>query len=285
MRNELKNSISSYYSRKHNSFEVQAFEDCLPAYKIEQTRFRFGAGFLYGCIATGTAFAAIVVSPYIREFVTKVEPFPSVDVVAAQNESIDQSGSENNSLGGRPGEPEILDYLSGASPDPQSEIANDGNSSFSTSRGTSSGASDSVPLELSERTVRILEEVQSRQLAGQWEEALNELNALYAEYDQLNSFEQATMLNFYTNTLIRFQMWEEAITAFALMTTIPNIRSDINARALLSLGQLNERVGDIRNSAAYYERWLDSIDGLEISEERISDVEVKLEKLNLILGN
>ena len=94
------------------------------------------------------------------------------------------------------------------------------------------------PLLLSDSVFAAIENVQQLQLDGQWEGSLDILNALYEDFDELNGFEQVTLLNFYTNTLLRFEMWPEAIGAFSRMLTIPDLRPDIGARALMALGNL-----------------------------------------------
>ena len=88
----------------------------------------------------------------------------------------------------------------------------------------------------------------------------------------MNPFEQATLLNFYTNTLVRLQMWQESISVFTLMLTVEDLRPDINARALLSLGQLHQRVDEIPVATGYYEEWLEftrDMPGLEAQTARV----------------
>ncbi|MEX0963524.1 MAG: hypothetical protein WDZ52_05720 [Pseudohongiellaceae bacterium] len=121
---------------------------------------------------------------------------------------------------------------------------------------TVEASADQLEPRLSPQVFSVLEEVQRRQQNQQWEEALNEMNALYSRYDELSSFEQATLLNFYTNTLLPLEMWEQSISAFSLMLTIPDLRPDISSRATLSLGQLHARVGDSDTAIAYYITWL-----------------------------
>lgn len=134
---------------------------------------------------------------------------------------------------------------------------------------------------LSDRVTRVIEEVQTRQLAGQWEEALNEMNALYTEFEDLNSFEQSTLLNFYTNTLIALRMHEESIAAFSLMLTIDELRARDRARALLSLGQLNTVLANSSAAISHYNEWLEFTEGLEeYDEERVR----VLERLSLLQG-
>lgn len=137
-----------------------------------------------------------------------------------------------------------------------------------TATGSTPARDQSPPTEpntprLSPRVFDVISEVQERQLAGQWEEALNEMNALYHELDTLNPFEQATLLNFYTNTLLRMEMWQESITAFNMILQVPDLRPDVNARALLALGQLHARVGEGPEGAAYLQEWLNYTNGME----------------------
>ncbi|OGT72692.1 MAG: hypothetical protein A3H44_06435 [Gammaproteobacteria bacterium RIFCSPLOWO2_02_FULL_57_10] len=131
------------------------------------------------------------------------------------------------------------------------------------------------PATLSPRVYNIINEVQLRQQAGQWEEALNEMNALYAELDQLTPFEQATLLNFYTNTLTRLEMWQEAITAFNLILQVPELRPDLSARALLALGQLHAREGERVEGIAYLKEWLNytnSMENMSALTPRVNDM-------------
>lgn len=116
---------------------------------------------------------------------------------------------------------------------------------------------------LSPRVYNIINEVQERQLAGQWKEAPIEMNALYAELDQLTPFEQATLLNFYTKTLTRLEMWQESITAYNLILQMPDLRPDLGARALLALGQLHVREGERVEGIAYLREWLNYTSGME----------------------
>ncbi|MDH7943377.1 hypothetical protein QGM61_06055 [Pseudohongiella sp. SYSU M77423] len=127
---------------------------------------------------------------------------------------------------------------------------------------------------MSDRVYYVIEEAQRMQQADQWEAALMELNALYASFENLTPFEQMTLLNFYTNTLIRLEMWQESITAFSKMLTVPDLRPDINARALLALGQLHQQVNEAPAAVTYYEAWLDFTEntpGLEAQRARVRD--------------
>lgn len=133
--------------------------------------------------------------------------------------------------------------------------------------------SDTPAPVLSERVYYVIDEAQKRQQAGEWEESLAELNALYLDFDSMNPFEQSTLLNFYTNTLIRLQMWQESISVFTLMLTVEDLRPDVNARALLSLGQLHQRVDEIPVAAGYYEEWLEFTRDMPGLEEQTARVE------------
>lgn len=119
------------------------------------------------------------------------------------------------------------------------------------------GESDGDAPRLSQRVYQVIDEVQRRQLDNQWEEALNEMNALYLEYETLNPFEQVTLLNFYTNVLIGMEMWAEAIVVFNQILEIPGIRPDVGLRALLSLGQLHSQQGEHALAISYLESWQD----------------------------
>lgn len=128
---------------------------------------------------------------------------------------------------------------------------------------------------LSEQVFAVIEDVQQKQMDGKWEESLVELNALYEDFDNLNSFEQTTLLNFYTNTLIRFEMWPEAIGAFSRMLTVPDLRPDLGARALMALGQLHAQVGEYAASITYLTTWQDltaGMENMERSNERVTQL-------------
>ncbi len=131
---------------------------------------------------------------------------------------------------------------------------------------------DNAP-KLSEHVFTVIEDVQTMQLEGRWEESLTQLNALYEDYDSLSNFEQTTLLNFYTNTLLRFEMWPEAIGAFSRMLVIPDLRPDIGARALMALGQLHNVVGEYGASVSYLETWqrvTSDMENMERSRERVA---------------
>lgn len=117
------------------------------------------------------------------------------------------------------------------------------------------GESDSDTPRLSQRVYEVIDEVNRRQVDNQWEEALNEMNALYLEYETLNTFEQITLLNFYTNVLIRMEMWDESIVVFNQILEIPGIRPDVGLRALLSLGQIHSQQGEHALAISYLESW------------------------------
>lgn len=132
---------------------------------------------------------------------------------------------------------------------------------------------------LSERVFNVIDQAQWLQQSGQWEESLVGLNALYSDFESMNTFEQSTLLNFYTNTLIRMEMWQESISAFTLMLTIPDLRPDINARALMALGQLHERVDEADLATGYYEEWLEYTRGMPGMEQQTARVEQQLNGL------
>ena len=143
---------------------------------------------------------------------------------------------------------------------------NNSSPSASARNATTSSQEEPAGPVLSKRVFAVIEDVQQKQMDGQWEESLLELNELYEYFDQLNSFEQTVMLNFYTNTLLRYQMWPEAIGAFSRMLTIPDLRPDLGARALVALGQLHAQVGEYAASISYLTSWQNLTAGMENME-------------------
>ena len=109
---------------------------------------------------------------------------------------------------------------------------------------------------LSERVYKVIDEVQKRFTDQQIEEGLNELNALYEDYDQLNDFEKATVLNFYSNALLAYRMLPEATAVFEKLLTVDNLRDDIRERALRSLGQLNMAQEHYDQAINYFNQFL-----------------------------
>ena len=110
---------------------------------------------------------------------------------------------------------------------------------------------------LSQEVFEIIDEVQKRFLEGQWTEGTNELNALYEDYDSLNDFEKATVLNFYTNLLLANNMLPEAMNAFEAMLQLETLRPDLRLRAIRAMGQLNRTEGQLESAVAYFNQFLD----------------------------
>ena len=128
---------------------------------------------------------------------------------------------------------------------------------------------------LSAEVFAVIEDVQQKQLDGQWDESLQVLNSLYENFDELNNFEQITLLNFYTNTLLKFEMWPEAIGAFSRMLTVPDLRPDWGARALVALGQLHAEVGEYAASISYLTSWQEltaDMENMQGSNERVAQL-------------
>lgn len=89
------------------------------------------------------------------------------------------------------------------------------------------------------------------------ETAKNLLDALYADkYATANSFEQSTILNFYTNYYLYQKDYHEATRVFEQMLTIDALREDVNLRVLRSLGQLYAVSEQWQESIDAYKRWL-----------------------------
>lgn len=138
-------------------------------------------------------------------------------------------------------------------------------------------------LRLSPRVIAIVTEIQARQVEEQWEEATNELNALYEEWDLLNTLEKTTLLNFYTNNFLAQQMYPEAIATFSRMLTIPDLRPDIAARALKSFGQLYLATGQPELAVPQFEEWIESSYQLDLREgERERVEEFLMQSQNMV---
>src|SRR5690606_7041453 len=118
------------------------------------------------------------------------------------------------------------------------------------------------------------------QQQGEWEAALDAMNALYRDFDSLNDFEKVTLLNFYTNTLLRLEMWQESITAFSQMLEVPDLRPDLGARALMALGQLHARIGEHDRAVVYYQSFLDATAGMNNMDEQRATVTRLLAEAN-----
>lgn len=111
---------------------------------------------------------------------------------------------------------------------------------------------------LSAEVYRVISEVQKLFTDDRIPEGLAKLNALYYEkFDGLSSFEQATVLNFYTNALLAYRMLPEATAAFEKILTVDNVREDIRLRALKSLGQLSAAQDEFADAVAYLNQFLE----------------------------
>lgn len=83
--------------------------------------------------------------------------------------------------------------------------------------------------------------IQQLMMDEQWDVALEQLNTMYEQRDQLNGFERSTMLMFYTNVLVHHQMYDEATIVYQEVVTIPETHASVRDRALRALEQLNAR--------------------------------------------
>ncbi len=148
------------------------------------------------------------------------------------------------------------DSGSGSGPGPDTAAGSDhgNNDQAASDAGADAGVGGQAVL--SARVYDVINEVQQRFMAQQWVEGLDDLNALYEDFEQLNALEQSTVLNFYTNALISLEMYDEAIIAFEEVLTLPDLRSNVESRATMALGQLYARDGNYAASAAYLSDWL-----------------------------
>lgn len=141
---------------------------------------------------------------------------------------------------------------------PGLHLGNTANSSDNSQQDAGNLPENTAPEEaprMSQATFSVIQQVQDQQLNGEWLASLEAMNGLYNNFEQLNSLEQVTLLNFYNNALIQLEMWQEAISAFTLMLTVPDLRSDLYARTLIALGQLHSRENEPEAARAYLEEW------------------------------
>lgn len=83
------------------------------------------------------------------------------------------------------------------------------------------------------------------------------LDALYeAQFDTANTFEQATMLNFYTNYHLSLQDYQGALQRFEQLAELEGVREDVRLRTLRSLGQLYAAEEQWQQAIDAYLQWL-----------------------------
>lgn len=153
----------------------------------------------------------------------------------------------------------------GNNPNSQNQSPNNADTSTAEATQANSREPDSNPV-LSQEVFEIIDEVQKRFLEGQWIEGANELNALYEDFDSLNDFEKATILNFYTNLLLANNMLPEAMGAFEAILELQTLRPDVRLRAIRALGQISRAEGQLEDAVSYFNQFLNQ------SEERNGSV-------------
>ncbi len=95
----------------------------------------------------------------------------------------------------------------------------------------------------------------------EWELAKDRLDLhrdLY--WEQMNGFEKATLLNFYTNYWLGVGNYSEARNTFEQILQLANLREDIRLRTLRSLGQLYAADEQWQASIDRFEAWRDASD-------------------------
>jgi len=117
---------------------------------------------------------------------------------------------------------------------------------------------------LSEPVMRAISEIQELMTpedptdTPDLEAAKRLLDELYENrYDRMNSFEQQTILNFYTNYYLTLENYPEAIRIFRQLLTIEDLREDVRLRTLRSLGQLEAAEENWQASIDFYQQWRD----------------------------
>ncbi len=111
------------------------------------------------------------------------------------------------------------------------------------------------------RVAEAIAEIQGLMTGGadsepDWQAAKEALDRLHeSRFERMNDFEKQTLLNFYTNYYLSEEDYEEAANTFEQMLEIEQLRPDIHARVLRSLGQLHAALENWDSSIQYYERW------------------------------
>lgn len=83
------------------------------------------------------------------------------------------------------------------------------------------------------------------------------LDTLYeAEFDTANTFEKATILNFYTNYHLSVEDYPGALQRFEQLAALSDVREDVRLRTLRSLGQLYAAEEQWQQSIDVYTQWL-----------------------------
>lgn len=134
--------------------------------------------------------------------------------------------------------------------------------------------------ELSPMVFDTLEQAHFWQLQGDHAAALEAMNSLYAQYDSLNPFEQKTLLNYYSNSLLSLQMWQEAISAFSQLLTVPDLQTETYKRTLRSLGQIHGATGDREAAIHYLTQWMQETENDPDKESQREAVTRQLSLLN-----
>lgn len=83
-------------------------------------------------------------------------------------------------------------------------------------------------------------------------------------WEQMNGFEKATLLNFYTNYWLGVGNYTEARNTFEQILQLANLREDIQLRTLRSLGQLYAAEEQWQTSIDRFEAWRDASDSEDI---------------------
>lgn len=110
--------------------------------------------------------------------------------------------------------------------------------------------------QLGGRVFEVLREVQALERAGRWPEAMAELNALYADFDELVPSEQTALLNFYVSVMMKQELYDESIVAFEQMLQVEGIDAAAETSVKLKLGHLHAQQGDPAASVRYLNEWL-----------------------------
>ncbi len=124
-----------------------------------------------------------------------------------------------------------------------------------------------------------LAEVTTRLQSGQLEEALNELDALYADYEILNNEEQFLVMSGYANYFLAAGELEEVMRIYEESLNIADLPGETLLLIYRTLGQLGLRLQQYDKGIAYFDSYL------EIGGQLNSQITNSLANAYFALGN
>ncbi len=168
---------------------------------------------------------------------------------------------------------------------PEEQAGDIGDAVSTSIQGERSGPQTRVPLAATtiegDSTLidNALAEVTTRLQSGQLEEALNELDALYADYENLNNEEQFSVMSGYANYFLAAGELEEVMRIYEESLNIADLPGETLLLIYRTLGQLSLRLQQFDKGIAHFDSYL------EIGGELNSLITNSLANAYFALGN